>query len=196
MKKILFLLLTIVSILFSSCKTDEETKELSAQEKAQMCLVLSGIEFEDCESFISAKQSWNEPLNYSFSYTYSPGFMGVPCMGLVNVVVENGVVTKKELSMFKGSSSEYKDKIPVFTSISEIYEYCQASYEEAQGKKYTHFVTFKCEFEDSDYGKYPLEFIVCSTNWLIGVSIPSGSIAGPIPSEPSFSIRITDFKIN
>mgnify|MGYP007069847811 CR=1 FL=1 len=95
MKKVLFLLLALLGVLFSSCNTDEETKELSAQEKAQMCLVLSGI-----------------------------------------------------------------------------------------------------EFEDSDYGKYPLEFIVCSTNWLIGVSIPSGSIAGPIPSEPSFSIRITDFKIN
>ena len=62
MKKILFLLLTIVSILFSSCKTDEEI------DKDELTVLCSGVEFSEKESFEKIKDSWVEPENYTFSY--------------------------------------------------------------------------------------------------------------------------------
>lgn len=196
MKKVLFLFLILSGVLAFSCKTEDDNTEMTTDEKTQLCIVLSGVKFENYDDFVNAKNNWQEPLNYSYSYKYSSGGVIAPCFGIVDVIVENGIVKKSEVSTPNGRYLKNKDKVPVLTSISDIYEYCQEGYNEAQQKKYTHSSIFECTLEDSANGKYPLEYLVTSSDWAHILSIPSGYITGPVQSEPGFSIRITDFKIN
>lgn len=196
MKKVLFLLLALSGVLAFSCKTEDGNTEMTPDEKTQLCILLSGVKFENYDDFVNAKNNWQEPLNYSYSYEYSSGGVIDPCFGIVDVIVENGIVKKSEVTTPNERYLKNKDKVPVLTSISDIYEYCQAGYNEAQQKKYTHSSSFECTLEDSANGKYPLHYCVTSSDWVLMLSIPSGSLTGPLPSSPSFHITISNFQIN
>ncbi len=179
-----------------SCKTEDDNTEMTPDEKTQICILMSGVKFENYDDFVNAKNNWQESLNYSYSYEYSSGGVIDPCFGIVDVIVENGIVKKSEVTTPNERYLKNKDKVPVLTSISDIYEYCMASYNEAQQKKYTHSSSFECTLEDSANGKYPLHYCVTSSDWVLMLSIPSGSLTGPLPSSPCFHINITDFQIN
>ncbi|MCR5494359.1 MAG: hypothetical protein K6F15_01870 [Treponema sp.] len=196
MKKVLFLFLILSGVLAFSCKTEDDNTEMTPDEKTQICILMSGVKFENYDDFVNAKNNWQESLNYSYSYEYSSGGVIDPCFGIVDVIVENGIVKKSEVTTPNERYLKNKDKVPVLTSISDIYEYCMASYNEAQQKKYTHSSSFECTLEDSANGKYPLHYCVTSSDWVLMLSIPSGSLTGPLPSSPCFHINITDFQIN
>lgn len=196
MKKVLFLLLILLSVLAFSCKTEDDNTEMTPDEKKQICILMSGVKFENYDDFVNSKNNWQEPLNYSYSYEYSSGGVIDPCFGIVDVIVENGIVKKSEVTTPNERYLKNKDKVPVLTSISAIYEYCMASYNEAQQKKYTHSSSFECTLEGSANGKYPLHYCATSSDWVLILSIPSGSLTGPLPSSPCFHITITNFQIN
>ncbi|MBQ1628731.1 MAG: hypothetical protein II098_06190 [Treponema sp.] len=196
MKKVLFLLLILLSVLAFSCKTEDDNTEMTPDEKKQICILMSGVKFENYDDFVNSKNNWQEPLNYSYSYEYSSGGVIDPCFGIVDVIVENGIVKKSEVTTPNERYLKNKDKVPVLTSISDIYEYCMASYNEAQQKKYTHSSSFECTLEGSANGKYPLHYCATSSDWVLILSIPSGSLTGPLPSSPCFHITITNFQIN
>lgn len=196
MKKVLFLFLILSGVLAFSCKTEDDNTEMTLDEKKQICILMSGVKFENYDDFVNSKNNWQEPLNYSYSYEYSSGGVIDPCFGIVDVIVENGIVKKSEVTTPNERYLKNKDKVPVLTSISAIYEYCMASYNEAQQKKYTHSSSFECTLEGSANGKYPLHYCATSSDWVLILSIPSGSLTGPLPSSPCFHITITNFQIN
>ena len=196
MKKVLFLLLALSGVLAFSCKTEDDNTEMTPDEKKQICILMSGVKFENYDDFVNSKNNWQEPLNYSYSYEYSSGGVIDPCFGIVDVIVENGIVKKSEVTTPNERYLKNKDKVPVLTSITDIYEYCMASYNEAQQKKYTHSSSFECTLEGSANGKYPLHYCATSSDWVLILSIPSGSLTGPLPSSPCFHITITNFQIN
>lgn len=195
-KSVLFLFLILSGVLAFSCKTEDDNTEMTPDEKKQICILMSGVKFENYDDFVNSKNNWQEPLNYSYSYEYSSGGVIDPCFGIVDVIVENGIVKKSEVTTPNERYLKNKDKVPVLTSISDIYEYCMASYNEAQQKKYTHSSSFECTLEGSANGKYPLHYCVTSSDWGLILSIPSGSLTGPLPSSPCFHITISNFQIN
>ena len=176
MKKVLFLLLALSGVLAFSCKTEDDNTEMTPDEKKQICILMSGVKFENYDDFVNSKNNWQEPLNYSYSYEYSSGGVIDPCFGIVDVIVENGIVKKSEVTTPNERYLKNKDKVPVLTSITDIYEYCMASYNEAQQKKYTHSSSFECTLEGSANGKYPLHYCATSSDWVLILDIKNGCL--------------------
>ena len=55
MKKVLFLFLILSGVLAFSCKTEDDNTEMTTDEKTQLCILFSGVKFENYDDFVNAK---------------------------------------------------------------------------------------------------------------------------------------------
>ena len=55
MKKVLFLFLILAGVLAFSCKTEDDNTEMTTDEKTQLCILFSGVKFENYDDFVKLK---------------------------------------------------------------------------------------------------------------------------------------------
>ena len=201
MKKVLFLLLALLGLLFSSCNTDEEI------DKDELTVLCSGVEFPEKENFEKAKNSWIEPENYTFTYEYQESFPSSKHL-IIECIVENGRLKSKALK-YPEYTDDYADvEYEVFSelylkedeklginSIKSIFDFCQKEYECAQNNRYINKTRISMSFDDS--GSYPVFFesYVNDIYAYTHVDHPN-ELIGFSPSGFSTTVKILDFKIN
>ena len=201
MKKVLFLLLVLLGVLFSSCNTDEEI------DKDELTVLCSGVDFSEKENFEKAKNSWIEPENYTFTYEYQESFPSSKHL-IIECIVENGRLKSKALK-YPEYTDDYADvEYEVFSelylkedeklginSIKSIFDFCQKEYEIAQNNRYINKTRISMSFDDS--GSYPVFFesYVNDIYAYTHVDHPN-ELIGFSTSGFSTTVKILDFKIN
>lgn len=202
MKKVLFLLLALSGVLFSSCNTDEEI------DKDELTVLCSGVEFPEKESFEKIKDSWVEPENYTFTYEYQKTIPFVESE-TVECVIENGKLksakfnipeynaenwTQEEYDSFK-QEMEQKSRKMDFDSIKSIFDFCQKEYESAQNNRYVYKTRISLVLDDTD--SYPVYFEsnVNDVYTYTHLDHPN-ELIGFSTSGVSTIVKILDFKIN
>ena len=201
MKKVLFLLLALLGLLFSSCKTDEEIV------KDELTVLCSGVEFSEKDVFFNVKDSWIEPENYTFTYEYQESFPSSKHL-IIECIVENGRLKSKALK-YPEYTDDYADvEYEVFSelylkedeklginSIKSIFDFCQKEYEIAQNNRYINKTRISMSFDDS--GSYPVFFesYVNDIYAYTHVDHPN-ELIGFSTSGFSTIVKILDFKIN
>lgn len=202
MKKVLFLLLALSGLLFSSCNTDEEI------DKDELTVLCSGVEFPEKQSFEKIKDSWVEPENYTFTYEYQKTIPFVESE-TVECVIENGKLksakfnipeynaenwTQEEYDSFK-QEMEQKSRKMDFDSIKSIFDFCQKEYESAQNNRYVYKTRISLVLDDTD--SYPVYFEsnVNDVYTYTHLDHPN-ELIGFSTSGVSTIVKILDFKIN
>ena len=201
MKKVLFLLLALLGLLFSSCNTDEEI------DKDELTVLCSGVEFSEKDVFFNVKDSWVEPENYTFTYEYQKSIPYCEHL-IIECIVENGRLKSKALK-YPEYTDDYADvEYEVFSelylkedeklginSIKSIFDFCQKEYEIAQNNRYINKTRISMSFDDS--GSYPVFFesYVNDIYAYTHVDHPN-ELIGFSSSGFSTTVKILDFKIN
>lgn len=204
MKKILFLLLILLNVLFSSCKTEEES------DKDLFTLLCSGVEFPEKDVFYNLRNSWVEPNNYSFTYEYNTS-VGSAYMysEVVDCIVENGNLksakfnipaydgknwTQEEYDSLK-QELEQKTRKKDFNSVKSIFDFCNNEYENSIEHRYVYKTKITLEL-DKTYN-FPVMFNIHSDDvyTFMHADYSKGQL-GFSTSGATTTIRITNFQIN
>ena len=202
MKKVLFLLLALSGVLFSSCNTDEEI------DKDELTVLCSGVEFSEKESFEKIKDSWVEPENYTFTYEYQKSIPFAE-FEIVECIIEDGkfksykfIIPEFDPDVFTEESYEalkenykHKKREKNFESIKDIFDFCQKEYESAQNNRYVCKTRISLVLDDTD--SYPVYFEsnVNDVYTYTHLDHPN-ELIGFSTSGVSTIVKILDFKIN
>ena len=202
MKKVLFLLLALSGVLFSSCNTDEEI------DKDELTVLCSGVEFPEKESFEKIKDSWVEPENYTFTYEYQKSIPFAE-FEIVECIIEDGkfksykfIIPEFDPDDFTEESYEAlkenytnKKREKNFDSIKSIFDFCQKEYESAQNNRYVCKTRISLVLDDTD--SYPVYFEsnVNDVYTYTHLDHPN-ELIGFSTSGVSTIVKILDFKIN
>lgn len=202
MKKVLFLLLALLGVLFSSCKTEKEI------DKDQLTILCSGVEFSEKESFEKTKDSWIEPENYTFTYEYQKTIPFAE-FEIVECVIANGkfksykfVIPEFDPDDFTEESYEtlkesytHKKREKNFESIKDIFDFCQEEYEYAL--KYRYVFKTRISMTLDDTGSYPAYFKSSVNDIYTYAHLDHpDELIGFSTSGVSTIVKILDFKIN
>ena len=202
MKKVLFLLLALSGVLFSSCKTDEEI------DKDELTVLCSGVEFSEKESFEKIKDSWVEPENYTFTYEYQKSIPFAE-FEIVECIIEDGkfksykfIIPEFDPDDFTEESYEalkenykHKKREKNFESIKDIFDFCQKEYESAQNNRYVYKTRISMTLDDT--GSYPAYFKSSVNDIYTYTHLDHpNELIGFSTSGVSITVKILDFKIN
>ena len=202
MKKVLFLLLALSGVLFSSCNTDEEI------DKDELTVLCSGVEFSEKDVFFNVKDSWVEPENYTFTYEYQKSIPFAE-FEIVECIIEDGkfksykfIIPEFDPDDFTEESYEAlkenytnKKREKNFDSIKSIFDFCQKEYESAQNNRYVCKTRISLVLDDTD--SYPVYFEsnVNDVYTYTHLDHPN-ELIGFSTSGVSTIVKILDFKIN
>ena len=201
MKKVLFLLLALLGLLFSSCNTDEEI------DKDELTVLCSGVEFSEKDVFFNVKDSWVEPENYTFTYEYQESFPSSKHL-IIECIVENGRLKSKVLK-YPEYTDDYADvEYEVFnerylkkaeklgiSSIKSFFDFCQKEYEIAQNNRYVYKTRISMTLDDT--GSYPAYFKSSVNDIYTYTHLDHpNELIGFSTSGVSTTVKILDFKIN
>lgn len=111
-------MLVVFAVAFISCTEEEDSSYKSPY-----------TEFKDSPTFSANRAAWKEPNEYSFTYDFRLGstYLQEP----VTVTIKDGTAT------FSSKNGDDLEKLQIFNSIAEIYDYFEKHWQDSKSKKNT-----------------------------------------------------------